>query len=241
MFATTPAEFMSSVWTVTLLALALPLLGGLAATFGAIAWSRIRVSAGRLRGTPLAVSALVIGILLVLASPFVFAVAWRYSERKALSSGGGDEQATVQARAETDAPLASAQPAGPQPPAAPRAWSWSKALMSMGLLGLVVVIVGALTLLSVGAGAASRKLFWLPAAGGLFGLVVGIVGTIVGMVMAFSRIASLGGAANPADLAEGISMSLITSVMGLACLLLGVLGTGALAVYHGARRRAAAA
>ncbi len=47
------------------------------------------------------------------------------------------------------------------------------------------------------------------------GPMLGLFGTVVGMVMAFNEIATARGGANPQDLAHGISMALMTTVMGL--------------------------
>jgi len=45
--------------------------------------------------------------------------------------------------------------------------------------------------------------------------MLGLLGTVVGMIMAFAKLAETQGTANPAQLAEGISMALVTTVMGL--------------------------
>jgi len=45
--------------------------------------------------------------------------------------------------------------------------------------------------------------------------MLGLLGTVVGMVISFAKLAEKAGAANPADLAGGISMALMTTVMGL--------------------------
>ncbi len=45
--------------------------------------------------------------------------------------------------------------------------------------------------------------------------MMGLLGTVMGMVKAFNEIASSGGQANPADLAEGISEALLTTMFGL--------------------------
>jgi biopolymer transport protein ExbB len=46
--------------------------------------------------------------------------------------------------------------------------------------------------------------------------LVGLLGTVTGMVMAFARIETLEGAPRPADLAGGIWEALLTTVFGLA-------------------------
>jgi len=62
--------------------------------------------------------------------------------------------------------------------------------------------------------ALNQKIGWLSLIGTVAPML-GLLGTVIGMIDAFSTIASLGGAANPADLAEGISKALITTLMGL--------------------------
>lgn len=47
------------------------------------------------------------------------------------------------------------------------------------------------------------------------GPMLGLFGTVFGMVLAFDVIASKPGGANPQDLADGISQALVTTVMGL--------------------------
>lgn len=45
--------------------------------------------------------------------------------------------------------------------------------------------------------------------------MLGLLGTVTGMIMAFNKIAAMEGAANPADLADGISQALVTTCTGL--------------------------
>ena len=45
--------------------------------------------------------------------------------------------------------------------------------------------------------------------------MLGLLGTVTGMIRSFNTIAASGGAANPSDLAGGISMALVTTCMGL--------------------------
>ncbi len=45
--------------------------------------------------------------------------------------------------------------------------------------------------------------------------MMGLLGTVSGMVLAFNTIATSGGQANPADLANGISQALLTTLFGL--------------------------
>jgi len=45
--------------------------------------------------------------------------------------------------------------------------------------------------------------------------MMGLLGTVSGMVLAFNKIASTGGNASPAELADGISQALLTTLFGL--------------------------
>jgi biopolymer transport protein ExbB len=45
--------------------------------------------------------------------------------------------------------------------------------------------------------------------------MLGLLGTVTGMIQSFNTIAAAGGATNPSDLAGGISMALVTTCMGL--------------------------
>ena len=56
--------------------------------------------------------------------------------------------------------------------------------------------------------------------------MLGLLGTVVGMIIAFAKLAETGGAANPAELAGGISMALVTTVMGL------IVAIPMMAAYH---------
>ena len=54
---------------------------------------------------------------------------------------------------------------------------------------------------------------------GLIGSIsplIGLLGTVWGMVIAFSKISALGASVTPADFADGISIGLLTTVAGLA-------------------------
>jgi len=59
-----------------------------------------------------------------------------------------------------------------------------------------------------------HKIGWL-ALIGTVAPMLGLLGTVIGMIDSFTVIASKGGAANPADLAEGISKALVTTYEGL--------------------------
>lgn len=59
-----------------------------------------------------------------------------------------------------------------------------------------------------------RMLEWLNVVGNL-GPMIGLFGTVVGMVMAFNKIVEVGGMPDPTQLAEGIGTALVTTVWGL--------------------------
>jgi biopolymer transport protein ExbB len=59
-----------------------------------------------------------------------------------------------------------------------------------------------------------HKISWLPLFGSI-GPLMGLFGTVVGMVMAFTQIAQSAGTPSPQDLAKGIFTALVTTVWGL--------------------------
>jgi biopolymer transport protein ExbB len=59
-----------------------------------------------------------------------------------------------------------------------------------------------------------HKISWLPLLGNV-GPLMGLFGTVTGMVMAFTQIASSTGTPSPQDLAKGIFTALVTTVWGL--------------------------
>jgi biopolymer transport protein ExbB len=59
-----------------------------------------------------------------------------------------------------------------------------------------------------------HKLMWLPLLGNI-GPLMGLFGTVTGMVMAFTQIAMSTGTPSPQDLAKGIFTALVTTVWGL--------------------------
>ncbi|HLF92482.1 MAG TPA: MotA/TolQ/ExbB proton channel family protein [Planctomycetota bacterium] len=59
-----------------------------------------------------------------------------------------------------------------------------------------------------------HKISWLPLLGNI-GPLMGLFGTVTGMVMAFTQIASATGSPSPQDLAKGIFTALVTTVWGL--------------------------
>ncbi|MDR2171432.1 MAG: MotA/TolQ/ExbB proton channel family protein [Planctomycetaceae bacterium] len=59
-----------------------------------------------------------------------------------------------------------------------------------------------------------RKIEYLNVIGNIAPMI-GLLGTVVGMIIAFQHLAESGGAAKPTDLAEGIYLALVTTVQGL--------------------------
>jgi biopolymer transport protein ExbB len=59
-----------------------------------------------------------------------------------------------------------------------------------------------------------QKIGWLSVIANIAPMM-GLLGTVTGMVLAFHTIATSGGQANPAELANGISMALLTTLFGL--------------------------
>lgn len=60
----------------------------------------------------------------------------------------------------------------------------------------------------------TRRMHWLAAAGQLAPML-GLLGTVTGLVTAFHQVEVLGGSVRPADLASGIWEALLTTVFGL--------------------------
>ena len=59
-----------------------------------------------------------------------------------------------------------------------------------------------------------RNIEWLNLIGNI-GPMLGLMGTVLGMIMAFQDIVSAGGSPNPAELAGSISIALVTTLLGL--------------------------
>ena len=75
-----------------------------------------------------------------------------------------------------------------------------------------------------------RNIEWLNLIGNVSPML-GLMGTVLGMIMAFFQIVEKGGQPNPGDLAEGIGTALVTTLLGLA------VAIPALAVYAVMRNR----
>ncbi|MDP6637048.1 MAG: MotA/TolQ/ExbB proton channel family protein [Phycisphaerae bacterium] len=75
-----------------------------------------------------------------------------------------------------------------------------------------------------------RQIEWLNLIGNISPML-GLFGTVWGMIMAFQTLAASGGTADPADLAESIGVALVTTLLGLA------IAIPALAVYAVMRNR----
>ncbi len=66
-----------------------------------------------------------------------------------------------------------------------------------------------------------RKVEYLNILGNL-GPLLGLLGTVWGMIIAFGNLGSAGGAADPGGLARGISLALVNTLLGLALAILGL-------------------
>jgi biopolymer transport protein ExbB len=75
-----------------------------------------------------------------------------------------------------------------------------------------------------------RQIEWLNLIGNISPML-GLFGTVWGMIMAFQTLAASGGTADPSDLAESIGVALVTTLLGLA------IAIPALAVYAIMRNR----
>ena len=75
-----------------------------------------------------------------------------------------------------------------------------------------------------------RQIEWLNLIGNISPML-GLLGTVWGMILAFQELAASGGTADPADLADSIGIALVTTLLGLA------IAIPALAVYAVMRNR----
>ncbi len=73
-----------------------------------------------------------------------------------------------------------------------------------------------------------RKIEYLSVIGNIAPML-GLLGTVVGMIFAFREVAATQGAARAADLAEGIYLALVTTVMGL---IVAIPALGAFAIFR---------
>jgi biopolymer transport protein ExbB len=73
-----------------------------------------------------------------------------------------------------------------------------------------------------------RKIEYLSVIGNIAPML-GLLGTVIGMIMAFKQVAETQGAARAADLAEGIYLALVTTVQGL---IVAIPALGALAIFR---------
>jgi biopolymer transport protein ExbB len=73
-----------------------------------------------------------------------------------------------------------------------------------------------------------RKVEYLSVIGNIAPMV-GLLGTVTGMIIAFQQVASTQGSAGAADLAEGIYQALVTTVVGL---IIAIPSLGAFAIFR---------
>lgn len=118
----------------------------------------------------------------------------------------------------------------------PQAFSALDILRSPGILGLLALLLGVATLIEIPVGLVTGRRAWLPVAtGGLAGLL-GVAGTVVGMIAAHQKIAVMGGAAGPRDLAEGIQRALCSTWLGMGVFAIGLVGTVLLVIVNRSKR-----
>jgi len=248
-----------------LLLLGVPACGLLALILGVVALLRIARSGGALRGKGLAVAAVVLGGLMLLATPVILGIAAAWQ-----SSSSWHDQVIIEADVakqkqpeydpnkkrdifkNTKPPEAAPEPGAgsvenPAPQPAPPAQAsptlrlfpggLSQFLRSCGVCGLLVLLLGAGVLFFILVSLITGRFAWTPLVLGALAGLLGLAGTVLGMVQSFSVISAKGGAANPADLADGISASLSTTFAGLAAFLVGLIGSLILAAINARRSR----
>jgi hypothetical protein len=101
-------------------------------------------------------------------------------------------------------------------------------LKSMGLFGLLVLLALLGVIVTFWIGLTEKKPSLLPAVLGGVGLILGVLGTFLGLLAVQGYAARMPLA--PADLAEGATRALITTAMGVFTLLCGAAGSALLAV-----------
>ena len=89
------------------------------------------------------------------------------------------------------------------------------------LLSIFFIIKGFLSLKNDGA--LSKKMIKLAVDSGLLGLVVGFLGSIIGVITAFDSLQALG-EPNPAIFAGGLKVSLLTATFGLLTFVISRIG-----------------
>ncbi len=110
-------------------------------------------------------------------------------------------------------------------------WSLVK---NLGLCGLLILPVLAGITVVFTRRYHRSEMSWTPLWLGFLCLILGVLGTVIGVMDAFQKSASLGGAAGPGDLARDIAGSMWNSALGL-----GALGTALVLtmLLHGRHRR----
>jgi MotA/TolQ/ExbB proton channel family len=98
-------------------------------------------------------------------------------------------------------------------------------LKQMGLCGLLIIVTFFWMLVSFARSYRQNRMSWRPLWLGAIGLLLGVLGTVLGTVEAYSRVAALGGAASPTDLPEGIAASLTVTAIGMGSLIAGAVMT----------------
>jgi hypothetical protein len=87
-------------------------------------------------------------------------------------------------------------------------------LEATGWTGLLIVVLNLVMLVVFLVHLARRQFTWVLLWLGGTCVVLGILGTTVGMVVAYNVVSSKGGTANPTDLSSGMADALLNSVLG---------------------------
>jgi formate hydrogenlyase subunit 3/multisubunit Na+/H+ antiporter MnhD subunit len=114
---------------------------------------------------------------------------------------------------------------------------WWDLIRQMGLCGLLIIAIFLWMVVAFARRFRQNQMSWRPLWLGAIGLLLGILGTVMGIVEAYSKMAELGGAANPRTLSTGIAFSLSATGMGVVCLLAGTVMT---MLLHGRFKRTSA-
>lgn len=105
-----------------------------------------------------------------------------------------------------------------------------KFVAALGLCGFLILLADLVMIGLFIYKLACRRMSWAPLGIGAGAVVAGILGTIAGVIGAYQLVASKAGAANPADLSDGIGMALVDVAVGVGSLLMAMVLTGILYV-----------
>ncbi|MHC4914408.1 MAG: hypothetical protein ACYTGB_02870 [Planctomycetota bacterium] len=108
-------------------------------------------------------------------------------------------------------------------------------LMSMGIIGMLVLLLGLVVVAFIFVAAGNRKVAGMPVAAGAVALLLGLLGMALGFINVQDKVASVGGAVTEADLTYGATAAATPAVMGLGIFLLGALASAVLGLLLGKR------